>query len=160
MSAEDPEAQDSGPGGAAAGPGAEATGPGAEAGGPGAEAAGPAAEAGGTGARAAGVAGGRGARRRRGPILIASTGSFVLHGLAVLWLWHSWRRFGRGGVLAWIDFPSSLAFLRLRGGARLVWSVLAGGAQWALLGAGLSLLVGSSARQAPAPGEPDKPNPS
>jgi hypothetical protein len=110
-----------------------------------------------------GVAAGRRARRPRGPILIASACSFVLHGLAVLWLWHSWRGFGRGGVLAWIDFPTSLAFLRLRGGARLAWSVLAGGAQWALLGAGLSLLVGSSARQAPAPGgpgEPGKPNPS
>jgi hypothetical protein len=90
--------------------------------------------------------------RRWGPVALASAGSFVLHALAVLWLWHSWRGFGRGGVLAWIDFPSSLAFLRPRGGAKLAWSLLIGGAQWALLGAGLSLLVGSSARRQPRPG--------
>jgi hypothetical protein len=92
--------------------------------------------------------------RRWGPVVFASACSFALHALAVLWLWHSWRGFGRGGVLAWIDFPSSLAFLRLRGGAKLGWSLLLGGAQWALLGAGLSLLVGSSARRQPRPGEP------
>jgi hypothetical protein len=109
---------------------------------PGLEAAG----AGGTtGAEPAGTG-----RRSWGPVVLASACSFVLHALAVLWLWHSWRGFGRGGVLAWIDFPSSLAFLRLRGGAKLAWSVLIGGAQWALLGAGLSLLVGSSARRPPS----------
>jgi hypothetical protein len=92
--------------------------------------------------------------RRRGPVVFASACSFALHALAVLWLWHSWRGFGRGGVLAWIDFPSSLAFLRLRGGAKLAWSVAIGGAQWALLGAGLSLLVGRSARRPPGPAAP------
>jgi hypothetical protein len=93
-----------------------------------------------------------GGRRRRavGPIALAAAGSFLLHALAVLWVWHSWGSFGRGGVLAWIDFPSSLAYLRLRGGAKLAFSLAVGGLQWALLGAGLSLLFGSSARRPPA----------
>jgi len=38
----------------------------------------------------------------------AAAGSLMLHGAAVLWVWHS-GGFGRVGVLAWIDFPSSLA---------------------------------------------------
>ncbi len=46
----------------------------------------------------------------------AAAGSLMLHGAAVLWVWHS-GGFGRVGVLAWIDFPSSLAYLRPRGGA-------------------------------------------
>jgi hypothetical protein len=100
---------------------------------------------GGTGG--AGPAGVAGRRRALGPVAIAAAGSLLLHAVAVLWVWHSWSGFGRGGVLAWIDFPSSLAYLRLRGGAKLAWSLVAGGLQWAVLGAGLSLLFGSSARR-------------
>jgi hypothetical protein len=76
----------------------------------------------------------------------AAAGSLLLHGAAVLWVWHS-GGFGRVGVLAWIDFPSSLAYLRPRGGAKLAWSLLLGGMQWAVLGAGLSLLFGRAARR-------------
>jgi hypothetical protein len=76
----------------------------------------------------------------------AAAGSFLLHGGAVLWVWHS-GGFGRVGVLAWIDFPSSLAYLRPRGGAKLAWSLLLGGLQWGVLGAGLSLLFGRAARR-------------
>jgi hypothetical protein len=76
---------------------------------------------------------------------VAVAASIVLHALAVLWVWRS-GGFGRGGVLAWIDFPSSLAYLRLRGEAKLVWSLLLGGLQWGLIAGGLSLLVGRSAR--------------
>ncbi len=85
--------------------------------------------------------------RALGPIALAAAGSFLLHALAVLWVWHFWSGFGRGGVLAWIDFPSSLAYLRLRGGAKLAWSLSIGGSQWAVLGATLSLLFGKSARR-------------
>jgi hypothetical protein len=88
-----------------------------------------------------------GRRRPWGPIAIAAAGSFLLHALAVLWVWHFWGSFGRGGVLAWIDFPSSLAYLRLRGGAKVGWSLAVGGLQWAVLGASLSRLFGSSARR-------------
>ncbi|MBV8203053.1 MAG: hypothetical protein JOZ15_20750 [Acidobacteria bacterium] len=104
--------------------------------------------AGGTGSPGTpGASGGAGRRRAPGPIAIAAAGSFLLHALAVLWVWHFWGSFGRGGVLAWIDFPSSLAYLRLRGGAKLAFSLAIGGLQWAVLGAGLSLLFGSSARR-------------
>jgi hypothetical protein len=85
------------------------------------------------------------------PAAIALAASFLLHAVTVLWVWQTWSGFGRGGVLAWIDFPSSLVYLRWRGGAKLAWSLLIGGAQWAVVGAGLSLLVGRSAR---APAEP------
>jgi hypothetical protein len=104
-----------------------------------------ASEAGGPGRP--GTPGATGRRRSWGPIAIAAAGSFLLHALAVLWVWHFWGSFGRGGVLAWIDFPSSLAYLRLRGGAKVGWSLAVGGLQWAVLGAGLSLLFGSSARR-------------
>ena len=96
-------------------------------------------------AGAPGAGGGPGPAWR--PAVLASVGSILLHAVAVLWVWHSWGGFGRGGVLAWIDFPSSLAYLRLRGGAKLTWSLLIGGLQWGVLGAGLSLLVGRSARR-------------
>ncbi|HVR07109.1 MAG TPA: hypothetical protein VMW75_03615 [Thermoanaerobaculia bacterium] len=90
--------------------------------------------------------GATGRRRAWGPVAFAAAGSLLLHGLAVLWVWHFWEGFGRGGMLAWIDFPSSLAYLRLRGGAKLAFSLAVGGLQWAILGAGLSLLFGTSAR--------------
>jgi hypothetical protein len=97
----------------------------------------------------AGTGPGRRARGRPAwrPAAFAFAASLLLHAAAVLWVWLSWRGFGRGGVLAWIDFPSSLFYLQLRGGAKLAWSLLAGGLQWGILGAGLSLLVGRSARR-------------
>lgn len=79
----------------------------------------------------------------------AAGGSFLLHAAAVLWVWHD-VGLGRAGVLAWIDFPSSLAYLRPRAGARIVWSLLLGGLQWGVLGAVLSLIVGRAARRPPA----------
>jgi hypothetical protein len=101
------------------------------------------------GESAAGPRTGAGGFTREGgwrPATFALAASLLLHTATVLWVWHSWGGFGRGGVLAWIDFPSSLAYLRLRGGAKLAWSLLVGGAQWAVIGAGLSLLLGRSAR--------------
>ena len=76
----------------------------------------------------------------------AAAGSLLLHGAAVLWVWSS-EGLGRVGMLAWIDFPSSLAYLRPHGGPKIAWSLLLGGLQWALLGAGLSLLFGRAARR-------------
>ena len=71
----------------------------------------------------------------------------VLHTFTVLWVWQTWGYFGRGNVLAWLDFPVSLAYLQLDGDPLLFWSVVAGGAQWALIAAGLTWLVGRSARR-------------
>jgi hypothetical protein len=94
----------------------------------------------------AGATAGSGRGRGWRAAVFAAAGSLLLHGAAVLWVWHS-GGFGRVGVLAWIDFPSSLAYLRPRGGAKLAWSLLLGGLQWAVLGAGLSLLFGRAARR-------------
>lgn len=70
----------------------------------------------------------------------------LLHTAAVLWLWRSWGVLSLGFVFLWMDFPVSLAYLRLKGGAVLAGSLAAGGLEWAAIGALLSLLVARSAR--------------
>jgi hypothetical protein len=71
----------------------------------------------------------------------------VLHTVTVLWVWKTWGYFGRGNVLAWLDFPVSLAYLQLDDTPLLVWSLAAGGLQWAAIAAALTWLVGLSARR-------------
>jgi hypothetical protein len=80
-----------------------------------------------------------------------ATLALVLHTLAVVAVWMGWGRGLRGGALVWIDLPVSLAYLH-RGGRRLlVWSLLAGGAWWALVGALAAWVVGLLARRRPRP---------
>ncbi|MDP9120115.1 MAG: hypothetical protein M3O15_01915, partial [Acidobacteriota bacterium] len=76
---------------------------------------------------------------------------FLLHGLFALYAWSSWGLFARGGVIAWMDFPISLAYLGTGGGTLLAWSLLAGGAQWAGIAALLTLSLGRSARRPAGP---------
>ena len=71
---------------------------------------------------------------------------FLLHTLAALTAWFTWSSFGRGNVLAWIDFPVSLAFLQLDGRPLLFWSLLVGGLQWGAIAALLSLFLGRTVR--------------
>jgi hypothetical protein len=71
----------------------------------------------------------------------------VLHTFTVFWVWQTWGYFGRGNVLTWLDFPVSLAYLQLDGDPLLFWSLAAGGAQWAVIAAALTWLVGRSARR-------------
>ena len=77
---------------------------------------------------------------------IAFIAGFLLHTLAALTAWLTWSNFGRGNVLAWIDFPISLAFLHLDGKPLLFWSFLAGGLQWGAIAALLSLFLGRTVR--------------
>jgi hypothetical protein len=84
------------------------------------------------------------ASRRAG--IAAMSVAVALHSLAALWVWRSWGTFGRGNVLAWLDFPVSLAYLRLEGAPLLFWSLIAGGLQWAAIAAVLTWAVGRSAR--------------
>lgn len=70
----------------------------------------------------------------------------ALHSLTVLWAWRTWGTFGRGNVLAWLDFPVSLAYLQLNGEPLLFWSLVAGALQWAAIAAILTWVVGKSAR--------------
>lgn len=71
---------------------------------------------------------------------------FLLHTIAALLAWFTWSSFGRGNVLAWIDFPVSVAFLQLDGRPLLFWSLLAGGLQWGAIAALLSLFLGRTVR--------------
>jgi hypothetical protein len=71
---------------------------------------------------------------------------FLLHTVAALLVWRTWGSLGRGNVVAWIDFPASLAYMHLDGVPLLSWSLLAGGLQWAAIAALLSLWLGSTVR--------------
>jgi len=73
---------------------------------------------------------------------------YLLHTVTAILVWRTWGSFGRGNVLAWIDFPISLAFLHLDGTPLLTWSLVAGGLQWALIAALLSTWLGSTVRRA------------
>jgi hypothetical protein len=73
-------------------------------------------------------------RRSRFSTRHALVAGLVLHSLVVLWVWKTWETGLRGGVLVWIDLPASLAYLDASGSALLWWSLLLGGAQWALWG--------------------------
>lgn len=70
-----------------------------------------------------------------------------LHTLAVTWTWASGNPGLRGGWLVWLDFPISLAYLQVMGERLLVWSLFAGGLQWAATGAILALVVGWASRR-------------
>jgi len=83
----------------------------------------------------------------RRAVTVAAVIGLVLHTLTVLWAWRTWGAFGRGNVIAWLDFPSSLGYMHLDGGAFLSWSLAAGGLQWAAIGALVALLVGRAARR-------------
>jgi hypothetical protein len=71
---------------------------------------------------------------------------FLLHTVTVLVAWMTWGEFGRGNLLAWIDFPASLAFMHLDGTPLLLWSLAAGGLQWAVIAALLAMFLGVAAR--------------
>ena len=68
---------------------------------------------------------------------------FLLHALAVAWVFYHWGPGLRVGVLAWMDFPVSLAYLSLRGRPLFLASFFVGGVWWALLGGLLSRGLGA-----------------
>ena len=84
-------------------------------------------------------------RRAAGAAMIVG---FLLHTVTAILAWRTWGSLGRGNVLAWIDFPVSLAYLHLDGTPLLTWSLLAGGLQWAAIAALLSIWLGSTLRRA------------
>lgn len=86
-------------------------------------------------------------RRTRRAGLAALIIGFLLHTVTALAVWRTWGTFGRGNVLAWIDFPVSLAYVHLDGGPLLTCSLIAGGLQWGVITALLSLWLGSTARE-------------
>lgn len=87
-------------------------------------------------------------REPRPPIRAAAIAGGLLHLVAVLLIW---RRHGAGTgglVLFWMDFPVSLVYAGLTGGAYWLASVVAGTALWAAAAVLLTLLVGRLARRA------------
>ncbi len=86
-------------------------------------------------------------RPSRRAALAAFIIGYVLHTGTALAVWRTWGTLGRGNVLAWIDFPMSLLYLHLDGAPLLTWSLLAGGLQWGVITALLSIWLGSTARE-------------
>ena len=82
----------------------------------------------------------------RAPLRAAVIG-FLLHALTAAWAWRTWGFFGRGNVLAWIDFPASLAYMHLGEAALLAPSLIIGGLQWAAIATLLTLWIGSALRR-------------
>jgi hypothetical protein len=82
----------------------------------------------------------------RTPARAAALAAFLLHGVAVVWVRLAWGPGVRGGVVAWMDFPVSLAYGGLPEPGFFAASLLAGGALWAAAAAGLARLVGRVAR--------------
>lgn len=87
-------------------------------------------------------------RPSRRAAVAASIVGFLLHTVTAILVWRTWGAFGRGNVIAWIDFPVSLAYLHLDGAPLLSWSLVAGGLQWAAITALLSMWLGSTVRRA------------
>jgi hypothetical protein len=78
--------------------------------------------------------------------LKAALAVLALHTVVALGVWKTWGEFGRGNVIALIDFPASLAYLHLDGTPMLLWSLGAGGLQWAAVAWLLTMSLGWAAR--------------
>lgn len=85
-------------------------------------------------------------QRVRRALVHALWAGFLLHTVTTLWVWWTWGYFGRSNVIAWMDFPVSLAYLHVDEGALLAWSLVAGGLQWAAIAALLTYVLGRSLR--------------
>jgi Na+/melibiose symporter-like transporter len=72
---------------------------------------------------------------------------FLIHTVIALVVWRTWGVIGRGNVISWIDFPVCLAYVHLDGKPLLAWSLAAGGLQWGVIAALLSLWLGSTVRE-------------
>jgi len=72
---------------------------------------------------------------------------FLLHTVIAFLVWRTWSDMFRATVLTWVDFPVSLAYLHLDDTPFLTASLLAGGLQWAVIAALLTLFVGRVVRR-------------
>ena len=80
----------------------------------------------------------------RNAIRHAALAAFLIHALAVLWIWQTWDPFGASNLLIWMSLPASLAFLGASGYALLALSLVIGGLEWALLAGLVAWWVGRS----------------
>jgi len=72
---------------------------------------------------------------------------YLLHTVIAFLVWQTWGDMGRGIVLSWIDFPIALAYVHLDDTPFLTASLLAGGLQWAVIAALLTLFLGRTVRR-------------
>ena len=84
--------------------------------------------------------------RVRRPKRTVAVLAFVIHSLAVAWIWGTWESGLRSGWLVWMDLPVSLLYFEAKGRALLAASLVLGGGWWAALGAALTAGVGLVAR--------------
>ena len=80
-------------------------------------------------------------------MILAALAAFVLHSVTVIQVYRTWGFFGRGNVIAWLDFPVSLFYLHFLDRPLLIASLLAGGVQWAPLAALLTTVLGRAVRR-------------
>lgn len=83
----------------------------------------------------------------RNAIRHAALAGFLIHTLAVLWIWQTWDAFGASNLLIWMSLPASLAFLGASGNLLLGLALVFGGLEWALLGGLVAWWVGRSLRR-------------
>ena len=83
----------------------------------------------------------------RTPARSAALWAFLSHALGALWIWTRWGSGVRGGLIFWMDLPVSLFYAGVRGRSFLGASLVLGGALWAAVAAGLTLLVGRVTRR-------------
>ena len=72
---------------------------------------------------------------------------YLLHTVIAFLVWRTWGDVGRGMVLTWIDFPISFAYNHLDDSPFLTASLIAGGFQWAVIAALLTLFLGRTVRR-------------
>ncbi len=80
----------------------------------------------------------------------AAIAGFLIHGLAVLWIWRTWDPFGASNLMIWMGLPASLAYSGTGGATLFVCSIVFGGLEWALLGGLVAWGVGRSLRRGSA----------
>ena len=72
---------------------------------------------------------------------------YLLHTAIAVLVWQTWGDMGRGIVLSWIDFPVALTYVHLDDTPFLTASLIAGGLQWAVIAALLTLFLGRTVRR-------------
>ncbi len=83
----------------------------------------------------------------RNAIRHAALAGFLIHTLAVLWIWRTWPALDASTLLIWMSLPASLAFVGAGGQALLGLALLFGGLEWALLGGLVAWWIGRSLRR-------------
>lgn len=85
--------------------------------------------------------------RGRRAVTIAALAALVLHSVTVIQVYRTWGFFGRGNVIAWLDFPVSLLYVHFLDRPLLAASLLLGGLWWSTVAALLAWSLGRAVRR-------------